>query len=303
MKRQSQPRHISILHRLRNRAKDENLPPKSILPYYGMECFLHRLSNSKYRSKFILKGGLIFNALNIPDRRSTRDIDFRGFVDNDVDTVVQIVKEICSIPVEEDGVEFDTDSMKAEQIMLDTNYEGVRIRLIAYLGKARINLQLDFSFVEVINPEVVALEYPTLLETPSINILGYPLETVIAEKLETMVRRSEFNSRQKDFYDLWLLSKTSSFSGSILLEAITETFEYRGTAIPKGTITALSEDFARQFQKDWSVFVDREGLLDPDLDDLSVELADIRLFLLPALQAASRADAFETAWIPGGPWS
>lgn len=76
MKKQSQPIHISILNRLSNRAREENLPPNSILPYYGMECFLHRLSKSKYCDRFILKGALIFNALNIPDRRSTRDIEF-----------------------------------------------------------------------------------------------------------------------------------------------------------------------------------------------------------------------------------
>lgn len=224
-------------------------------------------------------------------------------MDNDVDNLVRIVNEICSIPVEHDGVEFDTDSLKAERIMLDANYEGVRMRLIGYLGKSRTNLQLDFSFVDVINPEVVELEYPTLLDTSPFKILGYPLETVIAEKLETMVRRSEFNSRQKDFYDLWLLSKTRNFSGALLLQAINATFENRGTPIPKGVIMALSDNLARRFQNDWTGFVDREALSGRAPVDFDAVLQDLRLFLLPPLEAASGETTFKTTWKQGGPWS
>jgi predicted nucleotidyltransferase component of viral defense system len=301
MRRRSDSRHISILHRLRNRAKEEKLPPNTVLPYYGMECFLHRLSKTKYRKQLILKGGLIFNAFNIPLRRSTKDIDFQGYVEHDVDALVNIVKEICAVPTD-DGVEFDIDSMTAKQIMLEAHYEGVRIKLVGYLGKSKINLQLDFSFVDVITPGEKELEYPTLLDTDPFKVLGYPLETVIAEKLETMVRRSEFNSRRKDFYDLWLLSKMRGFDGSLLLRAIKATFENRETRIPKD-VAALSDDFAKQYQRNWKAFLETEGLADPDLDNFEAIVGDLKLFLLPPLEAANNRDPFIAVWEPGGPWT
>jgi predicted nucleotidyltransferase component of viral defense system len=302
MKRRADSRHISILHRLRNRAKEEKLPPNTVLPYYGMESFLRRLSKSKYREQLILKGALIFNAFNIPLRRSTRDIDFHGYLDNGVDTLANIVKEICEVPAD-DGVEFDTNSMRSEQIMLDANYEGVRIKLVGYLGKSKINLQLDFSFVDVITPGEKELEYPTLLDTAPFKVFGYPLETVIAEKLETMVRRSEFNSRRKDFYDLWLLSKMRGFDGSLLLRAIKETFQNRKTGIPGGLITALSDDFAKRYQTEWTAFLRREGLAGPGLDNFEAIVGDLKLFLLPPLEAANNRDPFSAVWEPGGPWT
>jgi predicted nucleotidyltransferase component of viral defense system len=302
MKRRSDSQHISILQRLRNRAKEEKLPPNTVLPYYGMECFLHRLSKTKYRKQLILKGGLIFNALNIPLRRSTKDIDFQGYVEHDVGTLVNIVKEICAVPAD-DSVEFDINSMTAEQIMLDANYEGVRIKLAGYLGKSKINLQLDFSFVDVITPGAKELEYPTLLDTPSFTVLGYPLETVIAEKLETMVRRSEFNSRRKDFYDLWLLSKVRGFDGSLLLRAIERTFQNRKTEIPRGLITAFSDDFAKQYQTEWRAFLEREGLFDSTPDNFEAIVRDLRSFLRPPLEAANNGDPFTAVWEPGGPWT
>lgn len=302
MKRRSDSRHISILHRLRNRAKEEKLPPNTVLPYYGMECFLNRLSKTEYRKQLILKGGLIFNALNIPLRRSTKDIDFQGYIEHDMDALVNIVKEICAVRAD-DGVEFDTNSMTAEQIMLDANYEGVRIKLVGYLGKSKINLQLDFSFVDVITPGEKEIEYPTLLDTAPFKVFGYPLETVIAEKLETIVRRSEFNSRRKDFYDLWLLSKMREFDGSLLLRAIKETFQNRRTGIPGGLITALSDDFARRYQTEWTTFLEREGLSDPSLDNFEAVVGDLKLFLLPPLEAANNGDPFMAVWEPGGPWA
>ena len=302
MKRQSENIHKSILHRLRNLAKEENIPQANILLDYGMQCFPNRLSRTEYWEKFILKGGMVFSALNIPNRRSTRDLDFQGMLNNDMDVLTQVIKEICDVEIEYDVMEFDTSSVTATEIMLEANYPGLRFKFLGYLGKSRISMVVDVSFGGSIVPKVLVLDFPTLLDSPSFKILRYPLETVISEKLETTISKSEFNSRRKDFYDLWLLSQEEEFDGAVLAQAIKATFQDRNTELPANINDIFSDDFILRHQSAWSSFLKREALDEVAPGDFRVAVKALRQFLLPPLAAIQQNMPFAMLWQPEGPW-
>ena len=280
--------HTSILQRLKNQAIAENLPQANILLYYGMQCFLDRFSRTEYWDKFILKGGMIFDALKIPNRRTTRDLDFQGVLNNDKDNLIGIIKEICEIKIELDRVVFDTTTITAVEIMSEANYPGIRIKFLGYLGKSKINMVLDFSFGGSITPNALVLDFPTLLDLPTFKIKRYPLETVISEKLETTISRSEFNSRRKDFYDLWLLSGEKEFDGTVLVRAIKATFQDRNTKLPSDVNEIFSDQFIAQHQSAWSTFLKKEALDKFAPDDFEIVVKALRLFLLPPLAACRR---------------
>jgi predicted nucleotidyltransferase component of viral defense system len=177
-----------------------------VLQYYVIERFLYRLSQSRYRHKFLLKGALIFLAWGMTQYRPTRDIDLLGYTSNDIGKLVGIIQEICSLPVPEDGLIFEPQSVQGERITEDADYEGVRVRFQAHVGSSRLHLQIDVGFADVVSPEPQSLNYPTLLSMPAPELRGYPPESVVAEKLQAMVFLGTINSRMKDFYDLWMLA-------------------------------------------------------------------------------------------------
>ena len=302
MKRHSEDIHKSILQRLKNQARAENLPQANVLLYYGMQCFLNRLSCTEYWDKFILKGGMIFNALEIPNRRATRDLDFQGVLSKDKDNLISITKEICEINIEPDGVVFDTSTITAEEIMFEANYPGVRTKFLGYLGKSRINMVLDVSFGGSIVPNALVMDFPTLLDVPSFKIRRYPLETVVSEKLETTISKSEFNSRRKDFYDLWLLSQEKEFDGTVLVKAIRATFQDRNTKLPSDIHSIFSDQFIFQHQSAWVAFLRREALDRFAPEDFENVVNALRLFLLPPIEAIDQDKLFEMYWKPKGPW-
>lgn len=198
----------SVHSRLQNLAKSQNKPFQDILQYYGMERFLFRLSKTQYQNLFVLKGGLELYALNYSLRRATRDIDFRGFSDNSSGNLLKFIEEVCNIPVIYDGLIFKADSVHIENIMADFNYPGYEIKLEALLGSAVIPLQIDISFSDVIRPKVNDINYPVLLDGMEAPIIkGYPPESIISEKFQTMVHLADVNSRWKDYYDIWMLSE------------------------------------------------------------------------------------------------
>jgi hypothetical protein len=177
------------------------------------------------------------------------------------------------------------------------------VKLEARLGRSRIDLQVDIGFGDVITPKAEAIEYPTLLGMEPPRLRAYPRETVVAEKLEAMVKLGIANSRMKDFFDLSVLARSFGFSGPVLRDAIAATFRRRGTVIPTERPVALTGSFASDGAKrtQWKAFVSRNGLggtageLGPVIDELAG-------FLEPPLLAAARVEAFESRWEPGGPW-
>jgi nucleotidyltransferase AbiEii toxin of type IV toxin-antitoxin system len=249
------PRNLpaSVRQRILNRAKSDRRPFNELLQYYAMERFLYRLSQSAHADRFILKGALMLRVWHSPELRPTMDIDMLGKTSNkEADIIVQI-RDILSMDVEADGLAFDADSIQAERIIEDADYEGIRIRFRGALDSARINMQVDIGFGDVVYPEPEESELPTMFDSPAPRLLCYSRESSIAEKFEAMVKLGVLNSRMKDFYDIWLLSRQFDFDGAKLAEAIRLTFERRGTALPT-EIEAFTKPFIDAKQTQWTTF-------------------------------------------------
>lgn len=205
MKKEISNIKTSIRARLQNKAKDSNRPFQEILQYYGMERFLYRLSKSKYADKFILKGALMFTVWDVHERRPTVDIDFAANYDSKINAIEKVIRDICKISVEEDGLEYDSKTVKGERIKEDADYEGVRIKFKGFLERAKITMKIDVAFGDKIYPNPKIIKYPVILDMPVPSIKGYPIESVVSEKFEAMIKLGSINSRMKDFCDIWLL--------------------------------------------------------------------------------------------------
>jgi Nucleotidyl transferase AbiEii toxin, Type IV TA system len=273
---------VSIHRRLLNLARSENRPLNELLQYYAIERFLYRLGNSVYRTQFILKGGQMLKVWNAPTARPTIDIDLLGKVNNSIENLEKIVSECCQTK-SSDGVVFDQSSIKGEAIRKDAEYQGVRITLNGTLGKIRLHLQIDFGFGDAVVPEPIEIELPQLLDLGKPKLYGYTPESSIAEKFQAMVALDLTNSRMKDFYDIWLLSKTLEFDNKVLSDAIKETFKRRETPLPTSTPRALTTEFTndKNKQTQWKAFL-RKNRLDEEIE-LEAVVKEIEEFLMQAL--------------------
>ena len=292
----------SVRQRLLNQSRAHGRPFQELLQYFAMERFLYRLSKSPSSDRFVLKGALLLTAWRAPLSRPTVDIDLAGRTSNELDHIAELVGAVCDVMAEPDGVEFNRASIEVSRIKEDADYEGVRVRFHATLAKARIPMQIDIGFGDVIVPGPTEVEYPTLLDFPAPVLRAYPKETVIAEKLEALTKLGLLNSRIKDFYDLALLSRMYSFEGENLIEAIIATFRHRGTRIeaePAGLTGAFYADPARAVQ--WRAFV-RRSRFPEQSGDLNGIVAEIRTFVLPLLAAAASDEPFKDRWKAGGTW-
>lgn len=292
----------SVRQRLLNQSRAQNRPFQELLQYFAMERFLYRLAESPHASRFILKGALLLTAWRAPLSRPTMDIDLAGRTNNQLDHIKEIVGEVCEVAVDIDGIEFHGASIEVSRIKEDADYEGVRAQFHATLARARIPMQLDIGFGDVITPEPTEIEYPTLLDFPAPVLRAYPKETVIAEKLEALTTLGLLNSRIKDYYDLALLSRMYSFNGERLAEAIVATFRHRGTtfeAEPIGLTKAYCDDPARILQ--WRAFL-RRSRFGEEAGDLTRLINEIRHFVLPVLFKVAAEHPFNDRWKPGGPW-
>lgn len=188
-----------------NRAHGDSAKSMLFLRNYAMERFLERLSASKYRNCFILKGGMLISAMVGIDSRATMDIDttLRNYSLN-CESAEQIVRQIADVEID-DKISFVIK--KTEEIMEDSEYQGVRLSLDAYLDKTRIPLKIDISTGDVITPCEISFSYQLMFENRTIPLLAYPPETVLAEKLETILSRGEANTRLRDFYDVYILQR------------------------------------------------------------------------------------------------
>lgn len=293
----------SVRARLQNRAKDERRPFQELLQYYGLERFLFRLSRSSHRDQFILKGALMLRVWDATSSRPTRDIDFLAFTDNDIEAVKSIVVEICNQDSDDDGVIFDSATVTGERIKEDADYEGIRIKFIGFLERARIPMQIDIAFGDVMHPDAVNADYPTLLDTPAPMLRVYPRDTVIAEKFQAMVHLGTLNSRMKDFYDIWLVSRQFDFDGGSLADAVEGTFKNRETRIETEPV-ALTSDFSssEDKQKQWTAFLRKSQIAGapPTFGDVAIAL---REFLLPIARSLAESREFNSTWTPPGPWT
>jgi Nucleotidyl transferase AbiEii toxin, Type IV TA system len=295
----------SVREKLRKVARERNADFGLILVKYGLERILYRLSQSTYRNIFILKGALLFELWTDQRYRPTRDADFLASGDNSPDRFAQIFRELCAMDTEPDGLRFDSDSVIAERISEGADYKGVRVTFTAYLDRAKIPIQIDIGFGDSVTPAPVEENYPTLLESSSPRLLTYPKESVVAEKLEAMVKLGIANTRMKDFYDLDVLSHTFPFDGKTLAEAVRNTFKRRGTELPAGGIPlAFTPEFYDDANKNlqWNAFSQKNRTY-IELIAFKIVVGRIAEFLIPITTTAQQNIAFAQHWKPGGPWS
>jgi hypothetical protein len=300
-----QPRNIvaSVHQRLLNHARQSNRPFNEVLQYFAIERFLYRLSVSRHAGTFVLKGALMLPIWSAPLSRPTMDIDLLGRTSNDVDGVVEIVRDVCGTGVDPDGLTFDASSIVGERIAEQAEYEGVRVRFRATLGNARIAMQTDVGFGDVIVPSAERVSYPTILGPPAPQLHGCSKENLVAEKFQAMVRFGELNSRMKDFYDVWAVSQRLDFDGTRLSDAIEATFANRGTDIPADP-EPLRPAFAEGAMgyRQWRGFL-RRHRLEAVQAPLARVIADLALFLAPAARELAAGRAFNATWHAPGPWS
>ncbi len=291
----------SFRQRLLNRARNDRRPFNELLQYYAMERFLYRLSKSAHSDRYILKGALLLRVWHSPELRPTMDIDLLGRTSNEETDVVAQVRDILTEDVEPDGLVFAPDSIQTERINEDAHYHGLRVRFPGELDSARINMQIDIGFGDVVYPHPEELEIPTLLNSAAPRLLCYSRESSIAEKFEAMVKLGVLNSRMKDFHDIWLLSRQFDFKGATLAEAIRLTFEQRGTALP-AEIEAFTETFTEDKQTQWTAF--RKRVQQENAPAAFQEItATVEGFLLPIVEVVSTGGSSPANWIAPGPWT
>jgi len=248
----------SIRSKLLNISKKESVFHQTILTRFFQERLLYRMSQTRYRNNFYLKGGALMYAYEKFAARPTLDIDFLGNnISNERDSIVSVFKEICSVPYEEDGISFDTEHIIAQNITEFKDYYGVRLSIPVKMDSIAQILTMDIGFGDIVTPEPVDLDYPTLLNhLPAVNILAYSLETVIAEKFHAIVDLADQSSRMKDYYDLYYLLSNEKYNRGTLQEAIEHTFENRHTSYDANTMF-FRKDFAynQQMQVRWKAFL------------------------------------------------
>lgn len=288
----------SVRARLLDRSRAEKSDFQILMTRYALERLLYRLSISEHRDRFVLKGAMLFATWVEDPFRPTRDLDLLGFGESDARALEETFRTVCASKVDDDGVEFDVRGLKAAPIREEMKYGGVRVNTTATIDGARVPIQIDIGFGDAITPAPVEIDYPTLLDNPAPRLQAYPAETVVAEKFEALVSLGITNSRLKDFYDLWLIAQTFEFRHSVLREAVSRTFERRGTMMPSGTPIGLTHEYAEAWVKQWKAFLGRERMA-----AAPVELSELLAFLLKFLMPLAAASDQDQVWRAGGSWS
>jgi predicted nucleotidyltransferase component of viral defense system len=293
----------SVHQKLLNLAHSRKEDFQQVLIRYALERFLYRLSKHSSGRKFIVKGAFLFEIWGRHAYRQTRDVDFLGFGDPSPERLRDIFSSICRQPVRPDGMNFDSKTVRAEEIREDNVYGGIRIRLTGYLGSAQVRLQFDAGFGDEVIPAPEEKTFPSLLPFPAPHLKVYSRESVVAEKFQAIVTLGMMNSRMKDYYDLFQLSQFYNFSGKTLVRAISATFKNRSTMLPHEPPLGLSNDFSEDLPKQrmWDAFLNRIGQPDPYLK-LSKVVDTLHDFLMPPASAAANKKTFNCIWQHGGPW-
>ena len=214
---------------IRNLSEKKTADAQMLLRNYMMERFLERISISEYRDKFIIKGGMLIAAMVGLNARSTMDIDatIKGANVSAKDVEI-IIGNIIAVPLD-DGVKFHIKQIS--EIMDEADYPGIRVSLETNFDHVRTPLKIDISTGDAITPREIEYNFKLMLEERSIDVLAYNLETVLAEKLETLITRTTTNTRMRDFYDIHVLQEIygDSLDGEVLYKALQATAHKRGT--------------------------------------------------------------------------
>jgi hypothetical protein len=259
---------------------------------YALEGLLARIAISEYRDDFVLKGGVLLAAFAA--RRPTKDIDLQATrLTDDPDEVAERIRAIARLELA-DGLVFDPASVTATTIRDEDEYAGVRVKLIATLGTARLTVGMDVNFGDPIwpAPQLVELPRVTDLGLPPVTLLGYPLTMVLAEKIVTAVDRGVANTRWRDFADVYTLTRLHSLDAGELRTSIETVAEYRKvTLAPLLPTLAPMNERAQQKYRAWRTRAHREGELPTAFADV---LAAVASFADPMLSSSARG-----RWNPG----
>jgi predicted nucleotidyltransferase component of viral defense system len=276
---------------------------QGLMIQYALERLLYRLSVSRFRDRFIVKGAMLFTIWNGSPHRMTRDLDLLGFGDPSIQELENIFKELADFPVDDDGIFFDSNTIRGADIRAEARYTGVRIEMIAKLDSARLALQIDIGFGDDFQDRPDDVSLPSLLDMEAPLLRAYRRETVLAEKLEAVVQLGLQNSRLKDYFDFWFLGQNFRFEGSELTSSITATFTRRMTILPLEMPRGLTESYWSDPARiaAWNGFWNKTGIVTdkPDLETVVRFVAD---FLGPPLLAAGRNKTLKLTWPTGGPW-
>lgn len=233
-----------------------NLNYYEILQRYMFERVLERISNSNYRDNFILKGGLLLSAMFGVDNRTTKDMDttITG-IDISKESMIRILNEILNIDLF-DGVKFDL--VNITDIREDDEYGGNKYHIVGRVNNLKVNFEIDISTGDKITPRELKFKYPLLFEERSILISSYTLETILAEKIETILRRGNFNSRMKDYYDVYyfLTKIKDSIDINLLKSAVSNTFDARNSFAYLNDYKQILEtiDESERLKKQWIIY-------------------------------------------------
>lgn len=297
----------SVRQRLLNLSRERHEAFDFVLQQYVIQRLLYRLSVSDYRDQFLLKGAMLFLVWTGDLHRPTKDIDLLGFGASDVDSLVADFKVICGLDTN-DGLDFDVESIQGTQIKKDALYRGVRVAGIAYLEKARINLQVDIGFGDAVTPNAEVAVIPSFLDLPSPEMKIYPVYTVIAEKFHAMVALGISNSRIKDFYDAWIIAShwgldDRLLDGALLVNAVKATFARRDTAVSTEPPAVFDDEFKHDTnkQKQWTAFLNKNRLTNEHSFESLMD--QLQHFLEPVYQAAALECEFTYEWdVATGQW-
>ncbi len=287
----------SILDRLRTNSRENGRTYNLVLEDFATARLIARLSASRFKDRFILKGAQLFKLWADSPHRPTRDTDFLSFGSSSPDGLTAIFREICAIETNPpDALVWAAE--RATQIREDNLYGGVRIKLTATLGTVRIPAQVDVGFGDSITPEARRAEWPMPLGFPVVPLQVYCPETSIAEKLHAAVVLDMANSRMKDFFDLYWLSNHQEFDFSRLGDTIHATFKRRETQVPIEIPLAYTPKFSTSPEKQvqWKAFLRKSRLEQLELGEV---IERISQFLTPLFTE----EAGGQTWHPESGWS
>ena len=285
---------VSVLARLKNKAKESGRSYQLCLQLFCQEEFLRRLEKSKYAENLVLKGGLFLYSLSVFDSRVTVDVDFLlRRIPNTPEQLKGILEEIIAVHTGNDFITFEIKAVAP--IAVAKKYAGIGASIVTRIKNTRTPFSIDFGVGDVIVPKQEKRKIPTQLDdfvAPTINT--YSIETTVAEKIDAILSLMEFSSRMKDYYDIYYLANKFDFDGKVLTEALKKTFENRGHSF---TIEQFEQvmnfDNDEEMQKKWKAFVRK---IDIKTDDFSTVLKTIKTFLTEPFTAAVRDKEFTEKW-------
>jgi hypothetical protein len=278
---------------LQNRARRERRPTQELQTLYVLERWLARLAASPHANEFVLKGGVLLAVFDA--RRPTADADLLARnLANDEETVISRVVDVAGVELDpEDGVEFLVDTVAAQSIRDDDLYSGVRISMSCRISTASVKLKLDINFGDPVTPAPQLLDLPSQRPgTASVRVLGYPIETVLAEKTSTAIALREANTRVRDYADLYTLTGKQAVSYESVRSALDATTRHRGVEVQP--LSEVIGDLVALRQQAYSAFKKRLG---PDADHLPDSFGDVVAAVIEFVDPLAGGDLHE-AWNP-----